>query len=366
MTAAFIPGLKLSQEFYAEIIRPILDGSFPGVAHAAGLIGEGSEVLGFDDETSVDHNWGPRLMLFLFDEDHPLYSERIKHVLSEQLPCEFRGYPTNFSAPHPGIDVSPVLQPVQGGPVNHHVSVQTVGGFIIATLGFDIRQPLEPADWLSFSEQHLCTLTRGAVFHDEVGLNAARSRFTYYPRDIWLYLLAAGWNRIGQEEHLMGRAGMAGDELGSALIGARLVRDVMRLCFLMEKTYAPYAKWFGSAFKRLACARELWPILLGACHAETWQMRENYLVQAYEGIAACHNALGLTEPMPEKVKRFHGRPFRVIAQHGFAAALLGKIEDPQVRRIAERPLVGSVDLFSDNVDLVSDPSWHAQLRRLYS
>jgi hypothetical protein len=29
----------------------------------------------------------------------------------------------------------------------------------------------------------------------------------------------------------MGRAGLAGDEIGSALIGARLVRDIMRLCF---------------------------------------------------------------------------------------------------------------------------------------
>ncbi len=38
---------------------------------------------------------------------------------------------------------------------------------------------------------------------------------------------------------------MIGDEVGSALIGSRLVRDIMRLCFLMEQTYAPYAKWFG-------------------------------------------------------------------------------------------------------------------------
>jgi hypothetical protein len=34
------------------------------------------------------------------------------------------------------------------------------------------------------------------------------------------------WNRIGQEEHLMGRADR-GDEIGSAIIAARLVRDLM-------------------------------------------------------------------------------------------------------------------------------------------
>ena len=42
----FIPGLELSQKYYWEIVRPLLDGQFPGLAHAAGLIGPGSEVLG--------------------------------------------------------------------------------------------------------------------------------------------------------------------------------------------------------------------------------------------------------------------------------------------------------------------------------
>jgi hypothetical protein len=47
----------------------------------------------------------------------------------------------------------------------------------------------------------------------------------------------------------MPRAGFVGDELGSALIGSRLVRDIMNLCFLLEKQYAPYPKWFGTAFQ---------------------------------------------------------------------------------------------------------------------
>ena len=67
-------------------------------------------------------------------------------------------------------------------------------------------------------------------------------------------MMASGWQRIGQEEHLTPHAGSVGDELGSALIGSRLVRDIMSLCFLMEKRYAPYAKWFGTAFLRLECA----------------------------------------------------------------------------------------------------------------
>ena len=365
MKTAFVPGLQLSGEFYREIVRPILDSSFPGLAHAAGLINGGSEVLSFDDETSVDHNWGPRLMLFLSEEEQTRYSQQIQQVLANQLPSEFMGYPTNFSVLTPENGGAQVLQPVTGRPVNHRISIQTVRSFFSDYLGFDIGQPLEPVDWLTFPEQCLRTITTGAVFHDEVGLNAERSRFAWYPQDVWYYLLAAVWTRIGQEEHLMGRAGMVGDEVGSALIGARLVRDIMRLCFLMEKTYAPYPKWFGSAFKQLACSGTLWPVLQGVLHSETWQARQDLLAQAYEAIAAHHNALNLTAPLPGTVGYFYGRPFLVIAQNGFAQALLKKIQDPRVKRIAELPVIGSLDLFSDNVDLVSDLSWRGKLRQLY-
>ena len=67
VTAEFIPGLALSRLFYTEQVRPLLDASFPGLAHTAALIGSGSDVLGFDTPRSTDHDWGPRLQLFLAD-----------------------------------------------------------------------------------------------------------------------------------------------------------------------------------------------------------------------------------------------------------------------------------------------------------
>ncbi|MGC9467477.1 MAG: DUF4037 domain-containing protein [Anaerolineae bacterium] len=361
----FLPGLELCRRFYWEAVRPILDRRWPNLPHAAALIGDGSEVLGFDDEMSSDHHWGPRVLLFLKDEDRARLGESIHTAFAEQLPYEFLGYSTNFSQPNPEDNGTQLLTSIDRGPVNHRVVVTTVRGFFKAHLGFDIEEPLTPADWLSFSEQKLLTATAGAVYHDVIGLKAERARFAYYPRDVWLYLLAADWTRIGQEEHLMGRAGVAGDEIGSALICGRLIRTAMHLGFLMERVYAPYSKWYGTAFSQLACADIFVPSMRRALTAETWQAREENLVDIYEALARMHNELGLTEPMPERVTSFFGRPFRVMALHGFADALVAQIRDLDVRRIAARPLIGSIEQFSDCVDLVSDVSWRPRLRDLY-
>ncbi len=324
----FIPGLRLSAEFYREAVAPILAAEFPEVPYSAALIGSGSEVLGFDTEMSSDHHWGPRVMLFLRDADHARYHEALRAALSEQLPRTFRGYPTNFTPPNPEDSGVQLLQVAESGPINHRVEMLTVRGFWLDYLGFDLDREIEPIDWLTFPEQKLRTLIAGAVFHDEIGLQAVRDRFAYYPHEVWLYLLAAGWARIGQEEHLMGRAGYVGDEIGSALIGARLVRDIMRLCFLMERQYAPYPKWFGTAFQQLNSAATLTPILQQALSANNWQERQEYLGAAFEVIATRHNQLGLTEPLPEKTTSFFGRPFRVIGGEKFSRAISARITDP--------------------------------------
>ena len=37
----FIPGLKLSELFYQEVVKAILDNHFPNLPHSAALIGYG-------------------------------------------------------------------------------------------------------------------------------------------------------------------------------------------------------------------------------------------------------------------------------------------------------------------------------------
>ena len=60
MANTFIPGRELCRGFFEEAARPILRERFPDLAYTAGLLGYGSDVLGYDDVVSTDHMWGPR------------------------------------------------------------------------------------------------------------------------------------------------------------------------------------------------------------------------------------------------------------------------------------------------------------------
>jgi hypothetical protein len=145
----------LAERFYREAVRPILDTQCPDLRHSAALIGGGSEVLGFDTSVSSDHHWGPRVMLFLGESDHLQYAESVRETLRQHLPHTFLDWPTNFAEPNPHDHGVQLLQATTSGPVNHRVEVLTLRGFWLDYLGFDLREPLDPCDWLTFPSQKL-------------------------------------------------------------------------------------------------------------------------------------------------------------------------------------------------------------------
>ena len=67
----FKNGLELCEAFYEEYGRPMILQKFPEYEKmiAAGLVGEGSECFGFDDQTSRDHDFGPGFCLWLTDPE---------------------------------------------------------------------------------------------------------------------------------------------------------------------------------------------------------------------------------------------------------------------------------------------------------
>ncbi|MGP4047635.1 DUF4037 domain-containing protein [Streptomyces sp. 2A115] len=352
ISAAFVPGLELSRILYEEAVRPLLAEACPGLRYTAARIGSGSEVLGFDTPRSADHEWGPRLNLFLSAEDVGEHGERIHRLLAERLPKQVRGWPTHFRHRDDALDPASGHMETTDGPVDHRVSVDGLGAWLTGRLGVDAHAA-EPTvrDWLSMPQQRLAEVTAGAVFHDGLGaLDEVRRRLAWYPDQVWCYLLACQWQRLSQEEAFVGRCAEVGDELGSAVVAGRLVRDLMRLCFLLERRYAPYGKWLGSAFARLPMAGDLTPSLRGALAATEHADRERHLCDAYEAIGALQNTTGPAEPVDPARRPYHGRPFLVLHAERFVHALSRTVTDPELRVL---PLTGSVDQWADSTDFLN-------------
>lgn len=192
----FIPGIQLNDLFYREIVQPILAENFPGLAHSAALIGYGSDVLGFDTPTSMDHNWGLRLKIFLTPDDCAKHRDTLLECLRQKLPHTFRGFSVGFSEPDSSDNGIQRMQAHETGPVNHLIRAGTIREFIESALGVDPFGEIAPVDWLTFPEHALLEITGGRVYHDEVDLASVRTKFACYPRDVWLYRMAA---RSGRE-----------------------------------------------------------------------------------------------------------------------------------------------------------------------
>jgi hypothetical protein len=351
-----LKGLELSRRFYFEAVRPILERRFPDFVHAAALIGHGSELLGYDDERSRDHEWGPRLKLFV--RERP--PNGVREALADELPREFGGFPTHFGPTTEEGTV--VITRIESGPVDHRVETFVLRDYLLQELGVDPLQQFEVVDWLVTPSQRLLELTAGEVFSDPIGdLTRVREALAFYPHDVWLAVMAGHWRRIAQLEHFLGRTGSRGDELGSRLIAASLVNDLMRLSLLQERRYPPYWKWLGTAYSDLG--RSETAALTAALGAADWQAREDALVDAYEGVARRHNELGVTDAVDPTVRPFFGRPFRVLFADRFAEALHSSIVDPSLRAIEHR--AGAVDTVSDNVDVRCQTNLFRQLSGLY-
>ncbi|MGJ6964815.1 DUF4037 domain-containing protein [Streptosporangium sp. G11] len=327
MMSSFIPGLELSRAFYAQVVRPIV----ADVPHSAALIGAGSEVLAFDTERSTDHDWGPRVVVFVAEHR----ADQVRRAVGDGLPADFGGYRTAVAG------------------AGHGVQVSDPAAWFTGRLGFDPLRGVSVLDWLSTPWQRLAEVTSGEVFHDGLEvLERARAALRWYPPDLERYVLAGQWRRLAQQEAFPGRCGEVGDDLGSALATAGQARDLMRLVILMRRRYPPYAKWLGSAFARLPGTAELGDALSAAVAATGWREREEHLGVVYRRVAALHNRMGAAPALEASLRPYHRRPFQVLDAGRFADALGAAITDPRVRAL---PALGSIDQFGDSTDLLTDP-----------
>src|ERR1035437_6160810 len=313
--SGFVPGLELCRDFYEEVVAPAV-----GAPHGAALLGSGSDVLGYDTERSTDHDWGPRCQLFVRDSD----VDEVRSRVLTTLPEDYEGW--RVATDRDGERLEP------------HMVVATLPGWLEGELGWDLdERELTSVDWLLIPQTRLLGLTRGAVFADPDGdLAHLRRRLAWFPDSVWWWLLACQWQRLSQEEPFVQRSAEVGDQLGSAVLAGRLVRDCMRLALLIGRRYAPYSKWIGTAFAGLPDPDGLGSTLAEAMAADTLTAREEALGRAYQLLGERFNALSLDSHLDTSLRPFHDRPALVLGADRFVASSLGRVDDPVLTRL---PLV---------------------------
>ncbi len=333
--------MQLARGYFVDVVQVLLATSVPDIPYAVGRLGSGSDVLGLDDVTSRDHDWGLRLTV-LVDAEHV---SRLDDILAERLPMTYAGWPTRFATT---FDPS----------VAQRVEVADPTAFAESRLGLHpLRLAAEPRLWLALTGQSVLEVVGGPVFVDQVGaITAIRRQLDWYPDDIWRHVLAADWQRISQELPFVGRTADVGDELGSRLITARLAGTLVHLAFMLERAWSPYPKWAGTVLSTRHTGPEIRSALDAAMSATTWADREVGLVGAIGTLWRRQHELGL--PVADvPTEQFFDRPYRAVPETA-VTRLIEAIGDPELR---SRPPVGSVEQWVDSVDVLVDPAVRLRL-----
>ena len=237
-------GLELSRKYFEEYGKEIFE-QFHELAPymAAGLVGSGSECLGFDDEFSRDHDFEPGFCIFIPSED--IVDRKAAFQLERayaKLPKEFEGFKRSA--------ISPV-----GG--SRHGVIRTadfyrdktgIGG---GAFGSEF--------WLKIPSYALREATDGEVFVDNYGeFTDIRERLLDMPEDARLKRLAGNLLVMAQSgQYNYPRIAKRGEKAAAQLAVFEFVKSALEAVFLINREYMPFYKWSFRAMRELLFLSEL-------------------------------------------------------------------------------------------------------------
>lgn len=221
--------LDLSEEFFNDVALPSLKEAFPDAwgRMGAGLVGNGSECMGYDDDLSRDHDWGIEFFIWLTDEDH------------EVLGDDVRRWKASLREEHANRPFRVVSQ------YGVTATVLTPGRFYMSLIGSP-RGPQTVLEWRRPPESSLALAVNGRVFTDPIGeFTATREHLLgYYPEPLRLKKIAARCMSIAQTgQYNFLRVAQRGDMVTREIARARFVQDVISMAFLLNRVFMPYYKW---------------------------------------------------------------------------------------------------------------------------
>jgi Domain of unknown function (DUF4037) len=332
---AEVTGIELARGFFTDLVRPVLTRELPGLRYAAGRLGSGSDVLGLDDATSRDHDWGCRLTLLVDAADQPFVST-VDDLLGRELPESYRGWPVRFAM-------------TWDERVHHRVQVDTAGGFAASRLGVDPTGGLSPVDWLSLPGHSVLEVTAGPLFVDmTTELGPLREGLAWYPPDLDRYVLTVAWGNLARLMPSHARTDQRGQHLQSRLIAAAMATELIRLAFLVCRSFMPYEKWFEALFRRLPVAAALAGPLERLVGGAGLAGREAALAEAVDVLLAAQRDRGRPTPAVGLVPFFNRDQSTVALE--VTDLLFDGITDPDVLALPER--LGTIEQWAYRHDVV--------------
>ena len=227
-------GLELSKRYFYDIVLPEFKKSLKDILTlcAFGLVGEGSECYGYDDELSKDHDFGPSVCIWLRKDDYLKYKDRINKIL-ETLPKTYLAF-QELKESEWGYDRRGLLN---------------IEDFYFKFIGFT-NPPQTINDWQKIPETALATVTNGEVFLDNLGefTKIREQLLNYYPEAIRQNKIATRLMNISQHGQYNYTRCLKRNDLVSANQCLYLfVDEVIHLVFLLNRRYKIFYKWANRA-----------------------------------------------------------------------------------------------------------------------
>jgi len=303
-------GMAMARELYQQKGKPMLLSRFPEYEKymAVGLVGEGSECFGFDDEYSRDHDFQPGFCIWLPEEIHQKIGTSLQEAYNRMA----------GEAQMPGS-----LMTETG---NGRRGVFSIGEFYRRYIGTP-GVPKDNVEWLMASESGLATATNGEIFTDHFGEFAAvRKRLLeFYPEDVYLKKLTArlaAMSQSGQYNYL--RSMKRGDSAAACIAAAEFIKGAAGTFYLLRKTYMPFYKWMFRGMESLEGGREMAAVLARLARIPDEPERAEEKSRRIEEICILIreelNRMGLSASRED-----------FLVAHG--QELMSKIRDPKIRSL---------------------------------
>ncbi len=247
--ATDMQGLELCRRFYEEYGKPMIEERFPKYRNriAVGLVGKGSDCFGFDDAQSRDHDFGPRFVMWVTKAAYEEIGEALQQAY-EELPKNYLG-----------------IERIETFHGRDRAGVMVIEDFYQGLTGFTNISDTDVRKWLDAPEYGLAAAINGEVFCDEEGsFTAWREKLSaYYPKAVWYRRIAEECALFSQNgQYNLPRMRKRGQLVAAELAKAECIRHAMKLCLLLERTYAPHDKWL---FKKLQQLEESAGLLKQSC-----------------------------------------------------------------------------------------------------